>query len=277
MENCAGSDGVITFSDDAGVTMQDDCSLVLQGCVTVNEFNTADGTVRVSKNGMQLFQKEFDLCKAGSKIPFVKDILPNGVCPQVENEYCADPNIKIPMERFKKMIGIMKGTMEVELNIDHDTNGGYELTVHSIENCAGEGQIVTIDPKSTVTLTEDCKVKSKATARTVGFQKAEMEVTITKNGLPVMKETVDICDNLEEAANNKDAAEIITMFGVPDHCPVAASEIRTDESQTYSLEKYKHHLLVAQGRSIVDVLVKHDKGESCFKIDLEVTAPSVLG
>uniref|UniRef100_A0A4Y0BK95 MD-2-related lipid-recognition domain-containing protein n=1 Tax=Anopheles funestus TaxID=62324 RepID=A0A4Y0BK95_ANOFN len=156
-------------------------------------------------------------------------------------------------------------------------NGGYELIIHSIDNCAGEGQVVTIDPKSTVTLTEDCKVKSKATARTTGFKKAEMQVTITKNGLPVMKESVDICANLDEAANDKQAAEIITMFGVPDHCPVAASEIRTDESQTYSLEKYKDHLLVAQGRSIIDVLVKHDKGESCFKIDLEVTAPKLLG
>lgn len=46
------------------------------------------------------------------------------------------------------------------------------MIVHSIENCAGEGQIVTIDPKSTVTLMEDCKVKSKATARTVGFKTA---------------------------------------------------------------------------------------------------------
>uniref|UniRef100_A0A3F2YZQ4 MD-2-related lipid-recognition domain-containing protein n=1 Tax=Anopheles melas TaxID=34690 RepID=A0A3F2YZQ4_9DIPT len=156
-------------------------------------------------------------------------------------------------------------------------NGGYEMIVHSIENCAGEGQIVTIDPKSTVTLMEDCKVKSKATARTLGFKTAMMDVTITKNGLPVLKETVDICANLEEANENKEAAEIITMFGVPDHCPVAASEIRTDESQTYSLEKYKQHLLVAQGRSIIDVLVKHDKGESCFKIDMEVTSPNLIG
>ncbi|XP_053672433.1 uncharacterized protein LOC128722777 [Anopheles nili] len=155
-------------------------------------------------------------------------------------------------------------------------NRGFQLVINRIENCAGEGQIITIDPNSNVTLTEDCKVKSKATARTIGFQTAEMQVTITKNGLPVLKETIDICANLEEAASNKEATEIITMLGVPDHCPVSASEIRTDESQTYSLEKYKQHLLVAQGRAIIDVLIKHDKGESCFKIDLDVTAPNVL-
>uniref|UniRef100_A0A182Q2J1 MD-2-related lipid-recognition domain-containing protein n=1 Tax=Anopheles farauti TaxID=69004 RepID=A0A182Q2J1_9DIPT len=156
-------------------------------------------------------------------------------------------------------------------------NGGYQMIVHSIENCGGDGQIVTIDPTSTITLMEDCKVKSKATARTTGFNTAVMQVTITKNGLPVLKETVDICENLDNAASNKEATEIITMFGVPDHCPVAATEIRTDESQTYSLEKYKQHLLVAQGRSIIDVLIKHDNGESCFKFDVEVMVPNFLG
>uniref|UniRef100_A0A182JQF8 Uncharacterized protein n=1 Tax=Anopheles christyi TaxID=43041 RepID=A0A182JQF8_9DIPT len=259
VENCAGPDGIITLSEDTTITMQDDCSLSMAGCVKLKDFTTAAGSVSVSKNGRNMFNKPIDLCKMGSKIPFVKDFLPGGVCPQSANEICADPDRKLPMERFKKMMGIMKGSLGVELNLEHDTNGGYELIVHSIENCAGEGQIVTIDPKSTVRLMEDCTVMSKATARTVGFNTAEMEVTITKNGLPVLKETVDICANLEEASGNKEAAEIITMFGVPDHCPVAASEIRTDESQTYSLEKYKHHLLMAQGRSIVDVLVKHDK------------------
>uniref|UniRef100_A0A182P0I7 Uncharacterized protein n=1 Tax=Anopheles epiroticus TaxID=199890 RepID=A0A182P0I7_9DIPT len=276
VENCAGADGIITLSEDTAVTLQDDCSLSLKGCVNLKAFNTAAGTVSVSKNGKEMFKKQIDACKMGKKIPFI-DSLPGGVCPQSDNDFCADPSKKLPMERFKKMMGIMKGTLGIEVNLDHDTNGGYQMVIHSIENCAGEGQIVTIDPKSTVTLMEDCTVMSKATARTVGFKTAEMEVTITKNGLPVLKENVDICANLEEASDNKEAAEIITMFGVPDHCPVAASEVRTDESQTYSLEKYKQHLLVAQGRSIIDVLVKHDKGESCFKIDLEVIAPNLIG
>ncbi|XP_058060371.1 uncharacterized protein LOC131211047 [Anopheles bellator] len=159
----------------------------------------------------------------------------------------------------------------------HACNGGYKLILHSIENCGGDGQIITIDPKSTITLMDDCSVKSKSTARTTGFKQAMMQVTITKNGLPVLKESVNICASLRDAANNKDVQEIITMFGVPDRCPVQATEVKTDESQTYNLEKYKNHLLVAQGRSIVDVLITHDKGESCFKFDLEITAANIVG
>ncbi|XP_052892455.1 uncharacterized protein LOC128300440 [Anopheles moucheti] len=121
IENCAGPDGIITLSDDAGLTMQDDCSLVLEGCAKVKDFTTATGTVSVSKNGKQMFKKQFDLCKAGSKLPFVKDFLPGGVCPQSESEMCADPDRKIPMDRFKKMMGIIKGSMAVEINLDHDT------------------------------------------------------------------------------------------------------------------------------------------------------------
>ncbi|XP_049537445.1 uncharacterized protein LOC125952174 [Anopheles darlingi] len=156
-------------------------------------------------------------------------------------------------------------------------NGGHNLIIHSIDNCAGKGQVITIDPKSTVTLMENCSVKSKSTVTTTGFKQANMEVTVTKNGLPVVRETVDLCASLEDAASNKEAMEIITMFGVPEHCPVQPGTLKTDESQTYNLEKYKQHLLVAQGRSIIDVLIKHDKGDSCFKIDLEVVAPNLLG
>ncbi|XP_053663262.1 uncharacterized protein LOC128712393 [Anopheles marshallii] len=121
IENCAGPDGIITLSDDAGLTMQDDCSLVLAGCVKVKDFSTATGTVSVLKNGKPMFQKPFDLCKAGSKLPFIKDFLPGGVCPQSESEICADSNRTIPMDRFKKMMGIIKGSMAVEINLEHDT------------------------------------------------------------------------------------------------------------------------------------------------------------
>uniref|UniRef100_A0A182YPN2 MD-2-related lipid-recognition domain-containing protein n=1 Tax=Anopheles stephensi TaxID=30069 RepID=A0A182YPN2_ANOST len=121
IENCAGPDGIITLTDDATLTMQDDCSLVLEGCVKVKDFSTAAGTISVSKNGNELFKKPIDLCKAGSKVPFLGDFLPGGVCPQSENELCADPNKKIPLNRFKKMLGIMKGSMAVELNLDHDS------------------------------------------------------------------------------------------------------------------------------------------------------------
>lgn len=51
-------------------------------------------------------------------------------------------------------------------------NNGYELIVHKIENC--QGSVITIDPKSEVTLTEDCKVKSKSTVTTTGFKDAEV-------------------------------------------------------------------------------------------------------
>ncbi|XP_050078709.1 uncharacterized protein LOC126565561 [Anopheles maculipalpis] len=121
IENCAGPDGIITLTDDAALTMQDDCSLMMQGCVKVKDFNTASGTIRVSKNGNELFKKPIDLCKTGSKIPFIGDFFPGGVCPQSENELCADPNKKISMNRFKKMMGIMKGSVAVEVNLDHDT------------------------------------------------------------------------------------------------------------------------------------------------------------
>uniref|UniRef100_A0A182JEN0 MD-2-related lipid-recognition domain-containing protein n=2 Tax=Anopheles atroparvus TaxID=41427 RepID=A0A182JEN0_ANOAO len=155
-------------------------------------------------------------------------------------------------------------------------NGGFQMVLHSIENCSGDGQIITIDPSSTVALTKECGVKSKSTMRTLGFSKAQMQISITKNGLPVVKESVDLCASLDDAASNPDAAELLTMFGVPDHCPVEATEITTDESKTYSLEKYKHNLLMAQGRSIIDILIHHDNGESCFKIETEITNKNIL-
>ncbi|XP_019559821.3 uncharacterized protein LOC109428206 [Aedes albopictus] len=155
-------------------------------------------------------------------------------------------------------------------------NNGYELIVHKIENC--DGSVITIDPKSTVTLTEDCKVKSKSTVTTTGFKDAEMTVKLSKNGIPVMQEKMDLCNLMEDSKNNKEAAEIMTMFGVPDECPVAAQEINTNESQEYSLEKYKQHLMMAEGKILVDCHIKHDSGESCAKINLEVKkAGGMLG
>ncbi|XP_062551988.1 uncharacterized protein LOC134217232 [Armigeres subalbatus] len=150
-------------------------------------------------------------------------------------------------------------------------NGGYELIVHKIENC--QGSVITIDPDSVVTLTEDCKVQSKSTVSTTGFKDAEMTVTLSKNGIPVMQENMDLCSLMDDSKSNSEAAEIMTMFGVPDECPVTAQEIKTDESQQYSLEKYKQHLMMAEGKILVDCHIKHDSGESCIKVHMEVKKP----
>lgn len=85
-----------------------------------------------------------------------------------------------------------------------------------------------------------------------------MTVKVLKNGIPVVQEKMDLCNMMEDSKNNKEAAEIMTMFGVPDECPVAAQEIKTDESQEYSLEKYKKHLMMAEGQIMVDCHIKHD-------------------
>ncbi|XP_055548133.1 uncharacterized protein LOC129731826 [Wyeomyia smithii] len=157
-------------------------------------------------------------------------------------------------------------------------NDGYELIIHKIENCAGSNQVITIDPKSTASLTKDCKVISKSMVKTVGFTSAKMTVLVSKNGLPVVSEKIDLCESMADSKNNKDAAEIMTMFGVPDKCPVEAGEIKTDESQAYSLEKYKDDLMVAEGKITVDSKILHDNGESCFKINMEVKkAGSLMG
>ncbi|XP_058124255.1 uncharacterized protein LOC131282144 [Anopheles ziemanni] len=156
-------------------------------------------------------------------------------------------------------------------------NGGFEMILHSVENCGGDGQVITIDPGTTVALTKDCGVQTKSTVRTLGFRTAQMQVTITKNGLPVVKESVDLCASMDDAATNQDATEVMTMFGVPNHCPVEPTEIVSDGSKTYSLDKYKHHLLVAQGRALIDVVIQHDNGKSCFKIDTEVVNKHMLG
>ncbi|XP_065073864.1 uncharacterized protein LOC135697931 [Ochlerotatus camptorhynchus] len=150
-------------------------------------------------------------------------------------------------------------------------NGGYELIIHKIENC--KGSVISIDPQSVVTLTEDCKVNSKSTVTTTGFKDAEMTVKVSKNGIPVVKEKMNLCTMMEDSKGNKDAAEIMTMFGVPDECPVTAQEIKTDESQEYSLEKYKQHLMMAEGQILVDCQITHDSGESCIKIQMEVKKP----
>ncbi|XP_053672436.1 uncharacterized protein LOC128722780 [Anopheles nili] len=121
IENCAGSDGVISVSDNAAITMQDDCSLQVEGCLKMKAFTTAAGTVKVSKNGTQMFQKSINLCRKGSKLPFLSEFLQGDVCPQSENERCVDPGKNISLERFKKMMFLLKGSMAVELNLDHDT------------------------------------------------------------------------------------------------------------------------------------------------------------
>lgn len=122
-----------------------------------------------------------------------------------------------------------------------------------------------------------------------------MLVTVSKNGIPVVKEKLNLCTMMEDSKGNKDAAEIMTMFGVPDECPVAAQEIKTNESQEYSLEKYKQHLMMAEGQILVDCKITHDsvggrkinilflvcfddfflhfQGESCIKIQMEVKKP----
>ncbi|XP_055641488.1 uncharacterized protein LOC129778545 [Toxorhynchites rutilus septentrionalis] len=169
-----------------------------------------------------------------------------------------------------KNIGLILLVFGTNCLLTSACNGGYEMIIHKIENCGGGKQVITIDPQSTATLTEDCKVLSKSTVKSMGFKSADMAVTISKNGVPVVKEKIDLCASMSDAKSNKDAAEIMTMFGVPDKCPVEAGEIKTDESQAYSLEKYKQHLMMAEGKILVDCKIMHDNGESCFKIDIEV-------
>ncbi|XP_058445943.1 uncharacterized protein LOC131427062 [Malaya genurostris] len=160
--------------------------------------------------------------------------------------------------------------LAVKFLLSSACNGGYELIIDRIENCGGDGQVITIDPKSMVKLTEDCKVTSKSTVKTIGFKTANMVVTVSKNGVPVVNEKIDLCASMDDSKNNKDAAEIMSMFGVPDKCPVKAEEIKTNESQAYSLEKYKRHLMVAEGKINVDCQIEHDNGKSCFNIDMQV-------
>lgn len=51
-------------------------------------------------------------------------------------------------------------------------NGGYNVRIDKIENCGGPQQILTIDPNTTVEMTEKCEIMTIGCSTTSGFQKA---------------------------------------------------------------------------------------------------------
>ncbi|KFB44917.1 uncharacterized protein LOC101463045 [Anopheles sinensis] len=118
VENCAGPDGIVTLSDDTTITVNDDCSLSLGGCVKVKGYNTASGQYQVSLNGRRLVGKSVDLCDPTTKNAVIGKIMPGGVCPVGERDICIDPNMKIPVG---KMLSMLKGTIVIEAALNHDT------------------------------------------------------------------------------------------------------------------------------------------------------------
>ena len=81
---------------------------------------------------------------------------------------------------------------------------------------------------------------------------------------------------MKNGKENQEIVNILKLFGVPDECPVPPKEVKTNPDQSYSLDKYKQYLMMAEGNAIINAKIKHDNGESCFKINLDVTKPIPL-
>ncbi|XP_075149904.1 sporozoite-associated mosquito saliva protein 1-like [Haematobia irritans] len=125
VENCAGSDAVITIDEDFSVKLNKNCEIVPKGCIHSKAFTTAVSTYKVVKDGIPLAEGQMDLCSMADSIPdeayqYIKMFGAPASCPVKEDNICGNDN-KIDLSKYKSMLSLARGLIVVDSSIEHDT------------------------------------------------------------------------------------------------------------------------------------------------------------
>ncbi|XP_055548134.1 uncharacterized protein LOC129731827 [Wyeomyia smithii] len=128
VQNCAGSDAVITANENYTVVLTKNCDIKSRGCVQFKSFKTAVAKYKVRKDGMLMLQGNLDLCdqlRAGildAQIgPMLRTFNLPEKCPVEAGTLCTDPTQVINIAAFAQFLELAQGTIDVETEIQHDT------------------------------------------------------------------------------------------------------------------------------------------------------------
>lgn len=117
-------------------------------------------------------------------------------------------------------------------------------------------------------LTSDCKAVVKGCVIIKPFKTATAKVKLAVNGMTLFQTTQDVCKIASRIPAM--ARGIISMFGLPDSCPVAEGNICIN-NQSLDVSLAKPYLGMVRGKVEIDVSVEHDNGKSCYKVAVELT------
>ncbi|XP_075149908.1 sporozoite-associated mosquito saliva protein 1-like [Haematobia irritans] len=123
-ENCV-SDPVIAADPEFTLKLNKKCELIPTGCIINKPFKTAAGKYKVAKDGIVVKEGKVDLCNVGKDLPdevkgYLKMFGVPSSCPVEETKLCGDDK-KIDINNFKALLGLARGTVVVDVTIDHDT------------------------------------------------------------------------------------------------------------------------------------------------------------
>ncbi|XP_011191928.1 uncharacterized protein LOC105218199 [Zeugodacus cucurbitae] len=125
LENCGGSDAVITLDEAFSVKLNKKCEIVPSGCVTNKAFSTAVSKFKLQKDGVVLKEGKFDLCAAAEHVSNeAKDMLKlfgaPASCPVPAEKICANDH-RVDLSKYKAMLSMAKGNIILDSDITHDT------------------------------------------------------------------------------------------------------------------------------------------------------------
>ncbi|GAB0098868.1 hypothetical protein DMENIID0001_146720 [Sergentomyia squamirostris] len=145
---------------------------------------------------------------------------------------------------------------------------GYKTKLHYLENC-DSNSVIKVDKNFTVELTRDCHIVVYGCIQTIGFQKANLKATISKNGMVIHRIETNLCDTMSQAS--EEARSYLRLFGLPEKCPVDAGQNCQDASKRADISKYKRYLALARGLIQVEARIEHENGKTCIKAETEIT------
>ncbi|CAD7078793.1 unnamed protein product [Hermetia illucens] len=145
---------------------------------------------------------------------------------------------------------------------------GYKAKIKKLESCNPDN-VVKVDDGFSVKLSKKCEIIPSGCISTKGFSTAKATYSLEKDGITIKEGTVDLCEAAHEVSS--EAKNLMKVFAIPDHCPVAEGKICANENTKADISKYKHMMGVARGNIVVSAKIKHDTGETCFKMEIEIS------
>lgn len=102
------------------------CDMTPSGCFSTKDFQTAEIKYVVAKNGIKLISGDGNVCdimeSADSDAKAVLSMLAlPEKCPVKAGELCVDKTKKISFKKHKNLLPMMKGKIQVNATITHDT------------------------------------------------------------------------------------------------------------------------------------------------------------
>uniref|UniRef100_U5ENN0 Putative 16.8 kDa salivary secreted protein n=1 Tax=Corethrella appendiculata TaxID=1370023 RepID=U5ENN0_9DIPT len=130
IQNCGGSDQVITLQPNSTAVITKDCKIKTRGCGFTKGFQSAVGEATVFKDGFLMLRRTFDVCDEMRKANVNSEIKPlmelfnvPSKCPVEEQTICSEPTQTINIEKYKQYLPLALGNIKINLSLNHD-NGG---------------------------------------------------------------------------------------------------------------------------------------------------------